>query len=465
MSNVFTYPLDLIITRLQTQRHLRKENSKSRDDEYQNIKEAVLKIYNQEGGLTGFYTGLLQDTAKTILDSFFFFLVYNFLRQRRFARFAKHHGGRTPSLLPAVDELGIGFIAGSLTKLVTTPISNVVTRKQTSTMVPSAQTETEDAKIAEKAGSGGAPEKTSVRVKSTRQIVQEIQNEKGLLGFWSGYSASLILTLNPSLTFFLFEALKRLLLPRSKRDSPPASATFFLAAISKALATSVTYPFSLTKARMQASGTTSHTSSYPPSEAETPTTSSPTPSPSYKKQPTIFHTLLTLATTEGPSSLYEGLPLDLLKGFLSHGTTMLLKQSIHSIVLKLYFSLSLLVSSLSYTLSGSKARSKTLLARRRREAAAKGKDYYDMAVDRAGEVAEGVQGIASNVGNAANNVYESGKAGVAVVRDKASSGTAAMWDGGKEEGGEMMREVMQMANETVELVRDYVGVGDDDEGE
>src|SRR5271155_3171891 len=60
-----------------------------------------------------------------------------------------------------------------------------------------------------------------------------------------------MLTLNPSLTFFLFDTFKRLL-PRSRRNNPPLLATFLMAAFSKACASTVTYPFNLAKSRAQA---------------------------------------------------------------------------------------------------------------------------------------------------------------------------------------------------------------------
>ena len=446
LSNVFTYPLDLLITRLQTQRHLQKVKSSSRDDEYQRIEDAISKIYN-DGGLSGFYTGLLEDTAKTVLDAFLFFLVYNFLRQKRLARFAKSHGGRMPSLLPATDELGIGFVAGSLTKLVTSPISNVVTRKQTSSMTSSNQPSGGDTNLAEEAGSGGNTTKASTKIPSTRQILKEIQSEKGFLGLWSGYSASLILTLNPSLTFFLFEAFKRVLLPRSKRDDPHPTATFLIAAISKAIASSVTYPFSLAKTRMQISGTSNHKSSYPPTESEKTKSKSTT---------AMLTTLLTLATNEGFAALYEGLPLEILKGFLSHGTTMLLKQSIHSTVLRLWFGLSHLLSSLQYTLSGSHSRSKKRLHRLQAEHARKGRDYYDMAIDRAGEIAD-------TTANVANETYEGAKANIGAVTNKLGASAGEMLEQSRETvgGNTLINDVMQMTNETVDMVRDYVGTEDD----
>lgn len=171
---------------------------------------------------------MLSDTSKTIADSFLFFLAYNFLWQSRV-----RSSNTSSKHLPILDELSVGFLAGAFSKLLTTPIANIVTRKQTSSML-----------------SGRAPGENTNQ-DSVRSIALQIREEKGLQGFWSGYSASLVLALNPSLTFFFFETLKRSVLPRSQHASPSAQVTFLLAAISKALASSITYPFSLAKSRLQ----------------------------------------------------------------------------------------------------------------------------------------------------------------------------------------------------------------------
>jgi hypothetical protein len=314
-SNVFTYPLDLIITRLQIQRQLRKDSDEPSDAEYKSIGDAAQKIWNNEGGLSGFYAGLLQDTSKTIADSFLFFLAYNFVRQSRLRR-------RDGKSLPVLEELGVGFVAGAFSKLLTTPIANVVTRLQTSSMM-----------AASSAGHPRAPV-------TARTIANQIHEEKGIKGFWSGYSASLILTLNPSLTFFFFETLKRATLHRSRRDDPPPAATFLLAALSKAAASSITYPFSLAKARAQVSAKSPDEDGPElKTEAETPsyekTAVSATKHKAVKK--TVFSTILDIARREGMSGLYEGLGGEVMKGFLSHGTTMILKDVVHKMIIQLYY--------------------------------------------------------------------------------------------------------------------------------
>lgn len=309
ISNVCTYPLALIVTRLHIQRQLRKNANSPHSDEYKSIPDAANKIYSEEGGLNGFYIGVVSDTSKTIADSFLFFLAYNFLRQTRI-----QSSKLSSKNLPVIEELSVGFLAGALSKFLTTPIANIVTRKQTSSML-----------------SGRYPGKITDQG-SLRSIASQIRAEKGMRGFWSGYSASLMLTLNPSLTFFFFEAFKRTLLPRTQRQSPPPQATFLLAAISKAMASTITYPFSLAKSRLQSySGLDQREGS---STVKMEDTRSPMKAPS-----NVFTVILRIAQTEGLGALYEGLGGEVMKGFFSHGITMIVKEAVHKLVIQLYYTI------------------------------------------------------------------------------------------------------------------------------
>lgn len=402
VSNLCTYPLDLIITRLQIQRQLRKDQSKASDAEYKGLEDAAQKIYENEGGLAGFYTGILQDTGKTIADSFFFFLVYNFLRSRRLAATGD---GSAHAVLPAIEELTVGFLAGSFTKLLTTPIANIVTRKQASAMT-----------CAQSDGPSREP--------TTSQIAQDILDQKGPLGFWSGYSASLILTLNPSMTFFLFETFKRLL-PRSRRSNPPAFATFLMAASSKACASAVTYPFSLAKSRAQAGGKKENESQEKDLDQGIKDASGGRLSGGGKERAaarsTIFSTLLKIVETEGVQGLYEGLHLELAKGFFSHGITMIVKQAIHKLMIQAYYVISIVMS--KYT---RRATPEDLAQSAKQQSF----EYYDLAKTRAME----------RVTTAKERLQE------------IQRGASGMVDGltGSAKGA------MDRANETAELVGDYV---------
>ncbi|MCJ1455522.1 hypothetical protein MMC28_005877 [Mycoblastus sanguinarius] len=311
ISNVCIYPLALIITRLQIQRQIRRNSKSPHSEEYKSIRDATEKIYNREGGLSGFYVGLLSDTSKTIADSFLFFLAYNFLRQSRI-----RSSRSSSNNLPVIDELGVGFVAGAFSKLLTTPIANIVTRKQTSSMLSSRD-----------------PDKKTDQ-SSVRSIALQIKAEKGWQGFWSGYSASLILTLNPSLTFFFYEFLKNTVLPHRQRSSPSAQATFLLAAISKAMASTITYPFSLAKSRLQAS-------SKPNEEQKTSTVKLESSSSEVRKKArnNVFTMILQLARTEGIGALYEGLGGEVMKGFFSQGITMIVKEAVHKLVIQTYYAI------------------------------------------------------------------------------------------------------------------------------
>ena len=374
---------------------MQEDKSKPSDAEYKGLVDAAQKIYDNEGGLAGFYTGVLQDTGKTIADSFFFFLTYNFLRSRRIAARGNeaHHG------LPAIEELAVGFLAGSFTKLLTTPLANIVTRKQVSALT-----------YAQDESSGNGPYKEP----STSKIAHDILNEKGPLGFWSGYSASLILTLNPSLTFFLFETFKHLL-PRSRRENPPPIATFLMAAFSKSCASVVTYPFSLAKSRTQAGGKQSSQQNLK-SDIKDASVGALSGGKTERAaaRTTIFSTLLQIAQEESPQGLYEGLQLELAKGFFSHGTTMIVKQAIHRTMIQLYYILRIVLSKFRR-----RASAEQLLQRSKEQ----GYEYYDLARTRAIERVVEAQGQIKRV---------------------------------SEVVGEGARAAFDRANETAELVGDYV---------
>ena len=394
------------------------------EGEYKGVLDAFEQIYNNEGGIAAFYSGVLQDTGKSILDSFLFFLFYNYLRTNRLQK----HGAKATTL-PVLDELAVGALAGACSKLFTTPISNIVTRKQTASMVA--------------ARSNGPSSEPSVS-----DIAASIRKEKGLQGFWSGYSASLILTLNPSLTFFLHESFKRSFLPRSQRDDPGARVTFLMAAMSKAIASTITYPFSLAKARAQIS-------SAPPvdpvsaekvkDEAEQVKDRRAAQKVSrdaknIAKRSTVFNTILNIYRTEGVSALYEGVWGEILKGFFSHGITMLVKDAIHKLIIQTYY---LILKTLNKYPSPS-------------ELAAKAGHAVQDASEKAGQIVQdGYENVAERVGS----VVESGREqlGVAaeragVVGNNATEAAKTANDYASKEAGHLLGNAQEMLGGKIEEV-------------
>jgi hypothetical protein len=142
---------------------LRKSSSIPDEGEYKGVLDAFEQIYNKEGGLSAFYTGVLHDTGKSIADSFLFFLFYNYLRSNRLQK-----SGAKATNLPVLVELAVGALAGACSKFFTTPISNIVTRKQTSYLL---------------SARSSSP---TTNPPSVSEIAKSIRAEKGLQGFWSG---------------------------------------------------------------------------------------------------------------------------------------------------------------------------------------------------------------------------------------------------------------------------------------
>ncbi|KAI9731274.1 MAG: hypothetical protein M1818_007899 [Claussenomyces sp. TS43310] len=424
ISNLCLYPLDLIITRLQVQRTLRNSSTTPVEGEYQGVFDAASQIYNR-GGILAFYTGVVQDTGKSIADSFLFFLFYDYMRQNRLQK-----NVTKATSLPVLDELAVGALAGACSKFFTTPISNIVTRKQMASM------------ISARSSSRTAPEP------SVRDIIEQIRSEKGLQGFWSGYSASLVLTLNPSLTFFMYESFKRTLLPRSRRDDPGAKLTFLMAAVSKAIASTVTYPFSLAKARAQA-GTkppvNRETASDVKAEAEAAVhAENATEAKKVGKEvkrtaarSTVFSTILEIYREHGLAALYEGVSGEILKGFFSHGITMIVKEAAHKFIIQLYF---IILKLLKRTPSSAEVMDQA------KGAAGQAGTSLSTAYDQAGDAASDAYGkakataenVAQNVTETAENALEGVKSGLADANERAqvlgSNATELAKNGGEYAG-------------------------------
>ncbi|CZR61285.1 related to peroxisomal ATP carrier [Phialocephala subalpina] len=422
ISNLAIYPLDLVITRLQVQRSLRNSSGAPDESEYKGVIDAFDKIYHQEGGIKAFYSGVLQDTGKSIADSFLFFLFYNYIRTYRLQK-----NGIKATTLPVFEELAVGTVAGAFSKFFTTPIANIVTRKQTATMI-------------------SARSSTSLAEPTVSDIAATIRKEKGLQGFWSGYSASLILTLNPSITFFLYETFKRAFLPRSQRDDPSARITFIMAAFSKAIASTITYPFSLAKARAQ-------TSSKPPVDKESAeiimqevehidnkssAKKAGSDAKKFAKSNTVFDTILKIYRTEGAAALYKGIWGEILKGFFSHGITMIIKETVHKLIIQTYY---LVLKALDRYPSPSE------LAKRA------GQSVQD-ASERAGEIVkEGYDNVTGAVGNMVGGTKDT--AGVAAERARViGNNTTEMAktanDLASKEAGHLLGNAQEMLGDKIE---------------
>ncbi|EXV03564.1 mitochondrial carrier protein [Metarhizium robertsii] len=294
VSTAAIFPLDLVTTRLKAQRQMKSS------DHYDGVIDGLKVIASHEGGIAALYNGLGLDIGKSLVDSFLFFGFYTYLRQQI----------RHPRV---IQELAMGALAGACSRAITTPISNVVTRMQM-------QPDTE----------------------SLSQALADIKKESGISGLWSGYSATLILTMNPSITFFINRRLAKRIIPAlEEEDVPVAWIAFLLAAFSKSTATIVTYPFQTGRTRLQMPiDLGSEDSTNCEKGLETKSLAQNT-KPLISRirgalDKTVFGVILRIITKEGLRALYDGLRGELFKGFLSHGLTMVTKGLIHRLVIRLW---------------------------------------------------------------------------------------------------------------------------------
>lgn len=290
------------------------------DVEYGGVLDAARKVYKRGGGdWKAFYSGVEYDVLKSMADAFLFFLAYTFLRQKRL----KRKGTRS---LTVAEELLVGMLAGAFGKAFTTPMQIIITRKQmmdVKTSLSSGRIDASENRAV--TGSEKAEDDSHSTSGTAPAIMKQIYRRKGLKGFWAGYTATLVLTLNPSLTFLLHRVFSRLLLSRSRRAHPGSLITFLLAALSKGVSSTITYPFSLAKARLQAEDAGSSSDGNTSNKAN-----------AGNFQGTIFHSVARIVKEDGFSALYAGVEGEVLKGFISHGNTMAIKDRVHAMVVRLY---------------------------------------------------------------------------------------------------------------------------------
>lgn len=130
-----------------------------------------------------------------------------------------------------------GAIAGSATVLITNPIWIVNTRMT----APQSDFSSSDLPI-----SSTMPDKPARKPSSFATLTKLFKTD-GPTALFAGVLPALVLVINPILQYTIFEQLKDVL--EKRRRVTPRDA-FFLGALGKLLATSITYPYITVKSRM-----------------------------------------------------------------------------------------------------------------------------------------------------------------------------------------------------------------------
>jgi hypothetical protein len=157
------------------------------DEHYDSALDALQKVYAQEG-LSGLYAGMGGALLGVASTNFAYFYWYTIVRTLYMSR-------RSLQTSPGTAvELSLGAVAGALAQLFTIPVAVVTTRQQTMSK-------------AERKG-------------MIATAMDVVNGEDGWTGLWRGLRASLVLVVNPSITYGAYQRLREVLYPGKKTLKP-----------------------------------------------------------------------------------------------------------------------------------------------------------------------------------------------------------------------------------------------------
>lgn len=205
-----------------------------------------------------------------VITEYAYFFFYSLVRGA-YIKKRTPPGGKAPTLsTPA--ELLLGAVAGGLAQIFTIPVSVIATRQQVGSTKRTVKKKV-DLPPAEGVAAGvendnggsveGWIEEEEYVDDSFWSVGREIVREEGVTGLWLGIKPGLVLTVNPAITYGMFERIKSVLLLAQEKATSVASPSngkltpgmnFLVGALSKTLATVVTYPYIMVKVRIQARG-------------------------------------------------------------------------------------------------------------------------------------------------------------------------------------------------------------------
>lgn len=276
VSTTVLYPLDTCKTKYQA------EIGAHSQQKYRNISDVFWEAISNHQVLS-LYQGLGTKNLQSFINQFIYFYGYSFFKKLYLKKSGSKSIGTKANLILAAT-------AGACTVVVTQPLDTASSRMQTS----------------------------------------EFGKSKGLWeslseGTWSeaisALGISLLLTANPSIQYTVFDQLKQRLLkgrPSKKNGTESSSealsafSAFVLGAVSKCVATCLTYPAIRCKVMIQAA------------ESDEDGTKEAQP----KSRKTIADAILVIWEREGPLGFFKGLESQILKTVLSSALLLMVKEKI-----------------------------------------------------------------------------------------------------------------------------------------
>lgn len=187
VANAMVYPLDVVKTRLQTQVKKNATDTyveKPGEVHYDGTLHAMQHIVSEEG-VAGLFAGIAGSLTGVVSTNFAYFYCYNLVRTFYMEKVSKSNAAPSIGI-----ELSLGAIAGALAQIFTIPISVVNTRQQTQRK----------------------HERKSV-LETAKEV---IDGPDGVAGLWRGIRASMVLVVNPAITYGAYERLRTAFFPDKK---------------------------------------------------------------------------------------------------------------------------------------------------------------------------------------------------------------------------------------------------------
>ncbi|GAB1204133.1 hypothetical protein APSETT445_002782 [Aspergillus pseudonomiae] len=257
-------------TKLQVQVKNAPESKSGDVVHYESTLDAINKIVEKEG-IEGLYSGMVGSLLGVASTNFAYFYWYSVVRSLYMA-------SKSVSKPPGTAmELSLGAVSGAIAQIFTIPVAVITTRQQTQPK-------------SEKKG----------LIETGKEVVN---SEDGWTGLWRGLKASLILVVNPAITYGAYQRLKDVLF-KGRNNLKPWEA-FLLGALSKAMATIATQPLIVAKVGLQ---------------------SRPPPGREGKPFKTFGEVMRYIIQNEGALSLFKGIGPQILKGLLVQGLLMMTKE-------------------------------------------------------------------------------------------------------------------------------------------
>lgn len=314
VSMAATYPLMAISTRAAVDRSTRPGES---------MLHAAQKVL-AEDGIRGLYDGLGSSLLGVGVSNFVYYFFFEAAREFILtSRRVTHSATASMGTLSTLESIVAGLISGTATAVVSNPIWVVNTRQATgmSRQVRAAKNASTNGADAGGAAAPGAavpaatPGKSEVQRLSFLETLQDVVKKDGFLALWRGLGPALVLVTNPVLQYTVFEQIKnRVLQSRQLRRAQTASAKplltdidfFWLGAVSKLVATVITYPQIVIKSRRQALSNERN-----------------------EKRANLWTAMTEIVEQEGFAGLYRGLGSKLLQSILTAAILFASKERIY----------------------------------------------------------------------------------------------------------------------------------------